>query len=308
MDGGIPDAQLKAAAPARRLDGYVRMLRPLQWAKNGLLIVPLITSHQVTPGALASVVLAMAAFSLAASSAYVLNDLVDLSADRGHPFKRWRPLVSGEVPVSHGLVIAPLLLTAAVAVVLLLPWGVGVALAAYAATNLAYSLVLKRKMLVDVLTLAGLYTLRVVAGAAAIGVSVSQWLLVFSMFIFLALALVKRHAELVLRIAGGLPDPANRDYRVADLPVLVALAAAAGCAAVVVLALYIAGPEQLLLYRHRCWLYLICPLLLYWFARVLMRSNRGELPDDPVVFALKDPVSLGAAALAVAVVAVAAYV
>lgn len=322
MDGRIFSARLKRflrlrspsaigadAAPANAplLRGYVRMFRPHQWAKNSLVIVPLVTSHRFTAGAIASTILAIVAFSFAASSAYILNDLVDRPADRSHPSKRERPFASGAVPVLHGLAIAPILLAAAAGVVLLLPWSVGAALAAYTTTNLAYSLFLKRKMLVDVVTLAGLYTLRVIGGAAAIGVLVSEWLLVFSMFIFLALALVKRHAEIILRVARGLPDPANRDYRAADLPVLIALAAASGCAAVVVLALYVASPEQLLLYRHPRWLYLICPLLLYWIARVLMRSNRGELPDDPVVFALKDPVSLGSAALAALVVAAAAY-
>jgi 4-hydroxybenzoate polyprenyltransferase len=287
--------------------GYVRALRPHQWAKNSLVIVPLVTSHRLTAGAVASTILAIIAFSLAASSAYILNDLVDLSADRNHPSKQRRPFASGAVPVSHGLTAAPILLAAAAGVALLLPWRAGAALIAYAAMNFAYSLFLKRKMLLDVMTLAGLYTLRVIAGAAAIEVSVSEWLLVFSMFIFLALALVKRHAEMVLRVAAGLPDPANRDYRAADLPVLIALAGASGCAAVVVLALYIASPEQLLLYRQPRWLYLICPLLLYWIARVLMLSNRGELPDDPVVFALKDPISLGAAVLTATIVAAAAY-
>ena len=283
------------------------MLRPHQWAKNSLVIVPLVTSHRFTAVALASALLAIVAFSLAASSAYILNDVVDRRADRSHPSKRNRPFASGTLPVSHGLTVAPMLLAAATAVAMLLPWRTGVALATYVGANIAYSLFLKRKMLVDVMTLAGFYTLRVIVGAAAIDVPVSEWLLIFSMFIFLALALVKRHAEMMLRVGAGLPDPDNRDYRAADLPVLVALAAAAGCAAVVVLALYIASPEQLLLYRHPRWLYLICPLLLYWIARVLMRSNRGDLPDDPVVFALKDPVSLGTAALTAMVVAAAAY-
>ena len=305
FDIGNPEAA--EVTTRTRLHRYVSMARPHQWAKNSLLIVPLVTAHKFTAEALASIILAIVAFSLAASSAYVFNDLIDLRADRSHPSKWQRPFASGAVAASHGLAFAPILLAVAAGIVLLMPWRFGAVLAAYVAANLAYSLLLKRIMLIDVMTLAGLYTLRVIAGAAAIGVSVSAWLLVFSMFIFLALALLKRHSEMVLRVAEGLPDPANRDYRAADLPVLIALAAASGCAAVVVMALYIASPEQLLLYRHPPWVYLVCPLLLYWVARLLMRSNRGELPDDPVVFALKDPISLGTAALAAIVIAAAIY-
>lgn len=305
FDGGNRDDA--AAASGTRLHGYVNMARPHQWAKNSLVIVPLVTSHKFTAEALASAILAIVAFSLAASSVYIINDRIDLSADRSHPSKWQRPFASGAVPVPPGLALAAVLVAAAAAIVLLLPWRAGVVLAAYVAANFAYSLFLKRRMLIDVMTLAGLYTLRVIAGAAAIGVSVSAWLLVFSMFIFLALALVKRHSEMVFRVAAGLPAPPDRDYCAADLPVLIALAAASGCAAVVVLALYIASPEQLLLYRQPRWLYLICPLLLYWMARLLMRSNRGELPDDPVVFALTDPISLGSAALAAIAIFAAAY-
>ena len=303
------NADRRAGSASRSLPirDYMSELRPHQWAKNSLLIVPLVASHTFTAEALGAVGLAFIAFSLAASSVYVFNDLVDLKADRSHPSKRQRPFASGAVPRSHGFALGPILLVAAAGIALLLPWRAGVALAAYVATNLAYSLFLKRRILIDVVTLAGLYTLRVIAGAAAIGVSVSEWRLVFSMFICLALALVKRHAEMVLRVSGGLPDPVNRDYRAADLPVLIALAAAAGCAAVVVLALYIASPEQVVLYRNHGWLYLACPLLLYWVARVLMLSNRGELPDDPVVFALTDPTSLAIAALSAAIIAAAIY-
>lgn len=293
-----------AGSASRRplLRGYLSEVRPHQWAKNALLIIPLVASHTFTAEALAAVILTFLAFSLAASSVYVFNDLVDLKADRSHPSKWQRPFASGAVPMSHGFALGPILLAAAAGMALLLPWRAGVVLCTYVATNLAYSLFLKRRILIDVVILAGLYTLRVIAGAAAIGVSVSEWLLVFSMFIFLALALVKRHAEMVFRVAGGLPDPDNRDYRATDLPVLIALAAASGCAAVVVLALYIASPEQAVLYRNPRYLYLACPLLLYWVARVLMLSNRGELPDDPVVFALTDPSSLAIAALSGAII------
>jgi 4-hydroxybenzoate polyprenyltransferase len=294
-------------AKGRALHAYARLLRPHQWAKNLLVFVALATSHRFTPQAFLQAALAFAAFSLCASGAYILNDWVDVAADRGHPFKRNRPLASGAVPIAHGLAIAPLLLAASAGLALLAPPGFGLALAAYAAANVAYSLYLKRKMMVDVATLAGLYTVRVIAGAAAIGVPISEWLLAFSMFIFLALALVKRHSEIAMRMDAGLPDPSNRDYRAADLPVLIVLSAASGYAAVVVFALYVSSPALLSLYRHPHWLYLICPLLLYWISRVILRSNRREMPDDPVVFALKDRASFLTMALLGVVAAAAAY-
>ena len=309
FDGAAAIAAGAAEAPGRSrlLAPQIRILRLHQWSKNILVFAALVSSHHFTATAFAQALAAFVAFSLCASAAYIVNDLVDVAADRAHPVKRDRPLASAALPIAHGIAIAPLLLMAAAAVALWLPLTFGVILAAYVAVNLCYSLILKRKMLVDVITLAGLYTLRVFAGAAAIGVSVSEWLLAFSMFIFLALALVKRHSELVLRLDAGMPDPDDRDYRAVDRPVLIALAAASGFAAVVVFALYVSSPAQLPLYHHARRLYLICPLFLYWFARILMRSNRGELPDDPVVFALKDPVSLATAALTAIVIAAATY-
>ena len=172
-----------------------------------------------------------------------------------------------------------------------------VVLAAYFAITLAYSLVLKRKMMIDVVTLAVLYAIRIIGGGVAIAVPISEWLLAFSLFIFTSLALIKRHSELGLRLQAGLGDPTNRNYRLDDLPVIAALAAASGYCAVIIFALYLSSDTVRSLYRHPEMLWLACPLLVYWISRVLLLSHRRLLIDDPVVFAMKDKVSIAVGAL-----------
>ena len=174
-------------------------------------------------------------------------------------------------------------------------------LAAYFAITLAYSLVLKRKMMIDVVTLAVLYAIRIIGGGVAIAVPISEWLLAFSLFIFTSLALIKRHSELGLRLQAGLGDPTNRNYRLDDLPVIAALAAASGYCAVIIFALYLSSDTVRSLYRHPEMLWLACPLLVYWISRVLLLSHRRLLIDDPVVFAMKDKVSIAVGALMVVV-------
>ena len=172
----------------------------------------------------------------------------------------------------------------------------GVLVAYFLVTN-AYTFLLKRKMIIDVVVLAGLYTVRVLGGAAAIGVPLSEWLLAFSMFIFLGLALVKRHSEMAVRFANGLPDPTNRDYRSTDLSLLISLASAAGFSAIIVLSLYLSSPTVRELYHHPKALWLVIPVMLHWISRVIMLSHRGVMHDDPVVFALTDRQSLASIAL-----------
>jgi 4-hydroxybenzoate polyprenyltransferase len=235
--------------------------------------------------------LAAIAFSLCASSVYILNDLVDLQADRTHPTKRQRPLANGTIPLLNGVLAIPVLLIASllVAASVSLPF-LGVLLGYFALTT-AYSFVLKHKMLVDAVALAMLYTIRVVGGAVAIDVVVSEWLLAFSMSIFMSLALIKRYIELSIRLAANMPDPLDRNYKIGDLTIIAALAAAAGFNAVTVFALYISTYSVRELYSRPGLLWLACPVLMYWIGRSLMMAHRGLMDDDPIVFALKDRIS-----------------
>lgn len=271
---------------------WAQMLRVHQYAKNALVFIPLLMAHVFTLEAIFQAILAFVAFSLCASSIYILNDLVDLQDDRRHRSKCNRPLASGAIPLMHGVVAIPLLFLAAVALgaVVALPF-VGVLLGYFALTT-AYSFALKRIMIVDVLTLAGLYSVRVIGGAAATGVWVSEWLLAFCMMIFMALALIKRYVELAARRDARLPDPTSRDYKLSDLDIVAALAAAAGFNAVTVFALYVSSDDVHQLYTRPQLLWLVGPLLMYWIARALMLASRRLMDDDPVVFAIKDKVSL----------------
>ena len=271
---------------------WVKLLRVHQWAKNALVFVPIFVAHWFDFGSIAVSTIAAIAFSLAASSIYILNDLVDLDADRRHRTKRRRPLAAGTVSVRQAMIVAPALFVGALGIGSLVSTAFVAVLLVYLAATTAYTFYLKRKMMVDIVTLASLYTLRVVAGAVAIGAVPSEWILAFSMFIFTALALVKRYVELAARVDAGLPDPTNRDYRKSDMNVLGALAAASGFNAVTVFALYISSDTVRHLYRHPHALWLICPILMYWIGRALVMAERRHMDDDPILFALKDRNSL----------------
>ena len=270
------------------LRAWIKLLRVHQWVKNALLFLAIFAAHRFDLGSAAEATTAAISFSLAASSIYVLNDLVDLDADRRHRSKRRRPLAAGTVSVWRAIVVAPALLAAALAIGFIVSIAFVAVLLVYLALTTAYTFYLKRKMMVDIVALASLYTLRVIAGAVAIGVVPSEWILAFSMFIFTAMALIKRYVELASRVDAGLPDPANRNYRKSDLNVLGALAAASGFNAVTVFALYISSDTVHRLYRHPQALWLICPILLYWIGRALMMADRRLMDDDPIVFAIKD--------------------
>ncbi len=237
-------------------------------------------------------VVGFVAFSLCASSAYVLNDLVDREADRAHPTKRTRPFAAQTLPATWGWVAGPTLLAAGVVIaVVLLPSAFTGVLGIYVLATVAYSLVLKRLPMVDVIVLAGLYTLRLFAGGAATGIPVSHWLLAFAIFFFLSLALLKRYTELRgLEAIGGLSAP-NRGYVVEDMALLRSAGPSAGIISVFVLALYVTSPEVIVLYARPTLLWLVGGLMLFWVLRAWMLAHRGEMDDDPVLFAARDGVS-----------------
>lgn len=268
---------------------WTQALRVHQWAKNALIFVPLLAAHQYADFAMiGAAVLAFIAYSLLASSVYILNDLVDLGDDRQHPRKCERPFASGRIPILHGVIAIPILLAAAVLIAAFLPplfWAV---LACYYGLTLAYSLGLKQLALIDVLTLAALYTLRIIAGGAATGIPLSFWLLALSMSIFLSLAMAKRCTELLVMAEHSGDAPLGRGYIASDLAPLRSLGTAAGYAAVVILALYINSPDITDHYTHPARIWVLCPVVLYWISRIWLKTLRGQMHDDPIVFAAKD--------------------
>jgi 4-hydroxybenzoate polyprenyltransferase/phosphoserine phosphatase len=282
--------------------GYLQAMRPHQWLKNLLLLVPALTSHQFSAGTAIACALAFASFSMCASSVYLLNDLVDLRHDRQHPTKRNRPFASGAVDMLHGSLLFPVVLLIAIEIAMFLPVKFLIVLELYYLLTLAYSIFLKRQPILDVLTLAGLYGIRLFAGAMAIGVELSQWLLTFATFLFLCLALVKRGTELIDRAAKGGADPAGRSYRLSDLAILQSMATSSGYLAVLVFALYISSPAVVAQYTAPERLWAIPAILLYWISRVLILTHRGEMHEDPVLFAARDRPSLICAVLMLAVV------
>jgi 4-hydroxybenzoate polyprenyltransferase/phosphoserine phosphatase len=291
----------------RRPEGaLVEAMRPHQWTKNLLIFLPLLLSHVVSAGRLLMALLAFCCFSLAASASYIVNDLLDIEADRHHAHKRLRPFASGDLGASAGLVVAAAFLLLALTGARFLPLAFLGWLLLYLVSALAYSLYLKRIELVDVVVLSGLYTLRLLAGSAATRSHISPWLAGFSVFLFFSLAIVKRFAELEnLRSSGSSPRN-GRGYLVADLNQLRSFGTSSAFAAVVVFALYISSREVTMLYRRPEMLWLIMPLMILWLCRVWLLASRGTLNEDPLVFALTDRMSvlIGAATVAIVVMAI----
>jgi 4-hydroxybenzoate polyprenyltransferase/phosphoglycolate phosphatase-like HAD superfamily hydrolase len=304
---GVPTRSLPSPSPGW-LD-WMRAIRVHQYAKNALIFVALLTSHRYFDiDAIVRACIAFAAFSACASAIYIVNDLVDLQADRAHPSKRSRPFASGTIPLANAVPAAGLLLILGMAMSFAVSLKFTGVLVAYLLLTTAYSFSLKRKMIIDVVALAALYTIRVIAGAVAAEVVLSEWLLAFSMFIFMGLALIKRVTELVVRRNLNLADSSNRNYKPGDEIVVVAMAAASGFNALTVLCLYIASPQVQSHYRHEELLWLVPSIILYWYLRALMLAWRGLLTDDPIVFALRDRISRLAVLLMVAVVVLAGYI
>jgi 4-hydroxybenzoate polyprenyltransferase len=267
-------------------------MRPHQWLKNLLIFLPPLLAHEANWQIWSLAIMAFTAFSLIASGVYLLNDMMDLSSDRAHPRKKERPFASGAVPLLHGMIMAPLLL--------LLGLFVGLAtgslnfliiLVIYVALTTGYSVYFKRKLVLDITMLASLYTIRIVAGALATGLTISVWLAAFSIFIFFSLAAIKRQTELVGNARAGKGKILGRAYSPDDLPIITMMAVAAGYVAVMVMALYINAQADQGLYQTPEYLWGICLLLLYWISRAVLLSHRGEMHDDPIVFAVRDRTS-----------------
>lgn len=278
--------------PDERWAALLRAVRPAQWAKNVLLAVPMLVGHAVTWSHLGQFLIAAACFCMAASSVYLVNDVVDIPSDRSHPSKRRRPIAAGYVSIKSALIASAVLLLASLIMAgAVIGFSFAGIVLGYVAASSAYSLFIKKIVLVDVVWLAGLYTLRIVAGGVAVSVFPSPWLLAFSLFFFLGLAFTKRYTELVRMNELDRDRPTGRGYRVQDIDLLRVMGPACGCMAVLVLGLYITSDAVVLLYRSPPFLWFIVPLLFYWVSRIWLIAMRGQLDDDPVVFALRDRVT-----------------
>ncbi len=283
------------------LKSALRAMRPHQWAKNLLIFLPLLLEHSRDATRLLAALLAFFCFSFTSSSAYIVNDLLDIEADRRHLRKRLRPFAAGDLSAVSGAGMVAVLLLLAFSGARLLPLAFTGWLLVYLGTTLAYSWYLKRMALVDVLVLSGLYTVRLFAGSAATGSHISHWLASFAIFLFFSLAIVKRFAELENLRSSGSPPHNGRGYMVADAAQLQSFGTASAFAAVMVFAIYISSSDVVVLYRRAQMLWLIMPLMILWLCRIWLLASRGELNEDPLVFAFTDRMSL---AIGIAVAAI----
>ena len=289
---------------SRPVKSLINAVRVHQWAKNLLIFVPLLLSHSLNPGRALTALIAFLAFSFTASATYIVNDLLDIESDRRHSRKRFRPFASGDLSAFTGLGVVAIFLLLAASGARLLPPAFSAWVLLYLVSTLAYSFYLKRVALVDVLVLSGLYTLRLQAGSAATQTPISHWLAGFSIFLFLSLAIVKRFAELQNLGAGGAAPWNGRGYLVADIEQIRSFGTASAYAAVVIFAIYISGRDVTMLYRQPRLLWLIVPFMILWLSRVWLLASRGELNEDPVIFAITDKMSL---LIGLAVVAIAMF-
>jgi 4-hydroxybenzoate polyprenyltransferase/phosphoserine phosphatase len=282
---------------------WFNALRGHHWAKNLLLFLPLVLSHNLAVEPVLRTVIGFALYGLCASGLYILNDLLDLHSDREHPWKRERPFAAGEISIPGGLLAAVLLLSTAFGLGFVLAGSFGLALLGYATLTMLYSLYLKKIALLDVFVLSSFYSFRIVAGALISHTPLSQWFLTFSMFFFLSLAMAKRYSELLH--AGDLVKAGNsgRGYHIGDRELLLSLGVGSSFSAVVIFSLYVHSQDVLLLYSSPELLFLLCPIVLYWLSRTWLQAHRGELKEDPVILAIRDPVSYGVGLASAAVIA-----
>jgi 4-hydroxybenzoate polyprenyltransferase len=296
-------------SPRPGIADWVRALRLRHWAKNLLVFVPVVLAAIPSPTLYLQTLLLFLLFGTLASSTYLINDLLDLRSDRAHPEKRSRPLASGRIGLGPGMLASAVLLGLSVtAAALWLPLRASAVLGGYLAVTLGYSFYLKRRPIADVLALAGLFTSRVLAGSWLLPASVSPWLISFSLLLFLSLAEVKRYAELQRVVAEGGDRIHSRDYSAEDLPLLISSGVGSALASTVIFTVYLIQEQYPRhIYGHPHWLWAMLPVLLGWLLRVWRKAAHGQMNEDPVLFALRDRVSLGLAAI-VGLILVAAWV
>jgi 4-hydroxybenzoate polyprenyltransferase len=272
---------------------WFNALRGYHWAKNLLLFLPLALSHNLAVAPILRTLVGFALYGFCASGLYILNDLLDLHSDREHPWKKKRPFAAGTISIPGGLIASLLLLSSALGFGFLLDIPFGLALLGYATLTMLYSLYLKKIALLDVFILSSFYSFRIVAGALISNTPLSQWFLTFSMFFFLSLAMAKRYSELLH--ASDLVKTGNsgRGYHTGDRELLLSLGVGSSFSAVVIFSLYVHSQDVLLLYSSPEYLFLLCPIVLYWLSRTWLQAHRGELKEDPVILAIRDPVSYG---------------
>ncbi|MGX9776845.1 UbiA family prenyltransferase [Janthinobacterium aestuarii] len=270
----------------------LKAMRPRQWLKNLLVFVPMLAGHALNVDAFLQALVAFAAFSLCASSAYLLNDALDAADDRRHPVKCHRPIASGKLPLHVAMLASPLLAIAALSICAAFDPLLLLVVVVYFITTLAYSIQLKRMLMVDIVTLAILYTLRILGGSAATHIEPSFWLLAFSFFIFLSLALLKRYSELFNLERQGKEKTSGRNYTTADKAPIGIMGVNSGFISLLVFMLYFNSENVLVLYTRPYFLLGIVPLLVFWLGRLWTLSFRGEVNEDPVLYVSKDVISL----------------
>jgi 4-hydroxybenzoate polyprenyltransferase/phosphoserine phosphatase len=284
----------------------LRALRAHQWIKNLLVFAPIFLAQRIDSEHLWNCIIAFVCFSMTASSVYVINDVMDVTSDRAHPKKKNRPFAAGALPQQWGLIIAFTLLCLSFSLSnLVLPITFSLILAGYLFLTTAYSVWLKKLPIVDVLVLASFYSIRIFAGAAVASVVVSEWLFAFSMFFFLSLAFVKRYSELQRMKSLGRLDAHGRGYSVTDLRLVETMGVTSGYLSVLVLALYINSANMKTFYENATALWAICPLLFFWIGRIWLLASKSLIDDDPLVFAMKDRVSLWVGVIGIALILVA---
>ncbi|MGA7295605.1 MAG: UbiA family prenyltransferase [Terriglobales bacterium] len=282
---------------------WINALRGHHWAKNLLLFLPLALSHNLAADLILRTLVGFVLYGLCASGLYILNDLLDLHSDREHPWKKERPFAAGDISIPEGLLTSVVLISSALGLGFLLDLPFGLALLGYSALTILYSLYLKKVALLDVFVLSSFYSFRILAGALISSTRLSQWFLAFSMFFFLSLAMAKRYSELLH--ASDLVETGNsgRGYHTGDRELLLSLGVGSSFAAAVIFSLYVHSTDVGLLYSSPEFLLLLCPVILYWLSRNWLLAHRGELKEDPVTLAIRDPVSYGVAFASTVIIA-----